>query len=124
MEIICHIYIMSVQGRSIHRSKMSSRERELRSSLRQITCSQAIIRGTLLHRERSCGKTNCKCAQGKKHPALCLVVSEDARQRQIFIPKFLEAEIRLWVAQYQNMRKIEEEISKIYLNKLKKREVS
>ena len=114
---------MTVQGGHIHRSKMSSRERTLRSQLNQIIGSQAIIRGTLLYRERSCGQINCKCAQGQKHPTLCLVVSENAKQRQISIPKFLQADVRLWVAQYKKMRKIEEEIFKIYLDKLKKREV-
>lgn len=81
-----------------------------------------MIRGTLLYRERSCGRATCKCAQGRKHPALYLVVSENGRQRQIFVPKFLEAEVRLWVAQYQKMRKLGEDLSRIYLDKLKKRE--
>jgi hypothetical protein len=49
-------------------------------------------------------------------------VSENARQRQIFVPKFLEAEVRLWVAQYQKMRKLAEDLSRIYLTKLEKRE--
>jgi len=49
-------------------------------------------------------------------------VSENARQRQIFVPKFLEAEVRLWVAHYQKMRQLAEELSRIYLSKLKKRE--
>jgi hypothetical protein len=102
---------------------MTSRERELRSKLKQLISSQAMIRGTLLYRERSCGRANCKCAQGQKHPALYLVVSEHARQRQIFIPKFLEAEVRLWVTQYQKMRKLGEDLSRIYLNKLEKREL-
>jgi len=114
---------MKLQGGHIHRSKMSSRERALRSQLNQIIGSQAIIRGTLLYRELSCGRINCRCAQGQKHPALCLVVSENAKQRQISIPKLLQADVRLWVAQYKKMRKLEEEISKIYLNKLKKREI-
>lgn len=81
-----------------------------------------MIRGTLLYRERSCGRANCRCAQGQKHPALCLVVSENARQRQIFVPKFLETEVRLWVAHYQKMRKLVEELSRIYLRKLETRE--
>ena len=44
---------MTVKGGHIHRSKMSSRERALRSQLKQIIGPQAIIRGTLLYRERS-----------------------------------------------------------------------
>ena len=113
---------MSERSDFVRRSKMSSKERQLRSRLKQIISSQAMIRGSLLYRERSCGRANCKCAQGQKHPALYLVVSENARQRQIFVPKFLEAEVRLWVAQYQRMRKLGEELSRIYLNKLEKRE--
>lgn len=103
-------------------SQMTSRERKLRSKLNQVIRSQAIVRGTLLYRERSCGRSNCRCAQGQKHPALYLVVSENARQRQIFVPKFLEAEVRRWVAHYQKMRKLAEELSRIYLSKLQRRE--
>lgn len=113
---------MTERGGFVSHSKMTSRERELRSRLKQIIRSQAIIRGTLLYRERSCGRANCRCAQGRRHPALYLVVSEKARQRQIFVPKFLEAEVRLWVAHYQKMRQLAEELSRIYLSKLKKRE--
>ena len=101
---------MTVKGDPIHRSKMSSRERALRSQLNQIIGSQAIIRGTLLYRERSCGRINCKCAQGQKHPTLCLVVSENAKQRQISIPKFLQADVRLWVAYLHLARMILSEL--------------
>lgn len=113
---------MTEVGGFVSHSKMTSRERKLRSRLNQIIRSRAIIRGALLYRERSCGRANCRCAQGQKHPALYLVVSENARQRQIFVPKFLQTEVRLWVAHYQRMRKLAEELSRIYLSKLKKRE--
>lgn len=105
------------------RSKMTPRERHLRSQLNQLISSKALVHGTLLYRERSCGRPTCKCAKGEKHSALYLVVQQEKKQRQVFITKAMEEEVRLWVANYQRMRKLGEDISQIYLRKIEKGEV-
>ena len=105
------------------RAKMTARERHLRSQLNQIISSKALVHGTLLYRERACGRSGCRCAQGEKHPALYLVVREEKRQRQIFIPKSMEEDVRLWVAQYQKIRKLGDDLSRIYIGRIEKREV-
>lgn len=114
---------MSVQSGHIPRAKMTARERHLRSQLNQIISSRALVHGTLLYRERACGRSGCRCAQGERHPALYLVVREEKRQRQIFIPKSMEEDVRLWVAQYQRIKKLGDDISRIYIGRIEKRGV-
>lgn len=107
----------------IHKSRMSDRERELRSRLAQLATQVGMVRGAISEREKVCGKKNCRCAQGQKHRALYLVASEDGRPRQLFIPAKLETETRECVEAYQRIREILEELSQIHWNKLKAREI-
>jgi len=102
---------------------MSKAERDLRSRLTKLLHSDGVIRGSLAMRERTCGKSNCRCVtKGEKHAGLYLVVSEEGKQRQIFIPKAFEDDVRLWVEGYANARNLLEEISKLHHEKLRKRE--
>jgi hypothetical protein len=107
---------------NISKSKMSVQERELRSRLNQLISSKGLLRGTLNPREITCGKSNCKCARGEKHPYLYLVVSDSGKLRQILIPRSREVEVRQWVKQYQSMQEILEEITLIYRDKIRNRE--
>lgn len=114
---------MSESSGYIPRAKMTARERSLRSQLNQLVSSGALVHGTLLYRERSCGRPGCRCARGEKHPALYLVVREDRKQRQIFIPKSMEEDVRLWVAHYQKIKRLGDALSQIYIHRIEKREV-
>lgn len=102
---------------------MTPKERRLRSQLNQLISSKALVHGTLLYRKRSCGRPTCKCAHGGKHSALYLVVRHEKKQRQVFITKAMEEEVRLWVAHYQKMKQLGEDLSQIYLKKIEKGEV-
>jgi hypothetical protein len=101
---------------------MSTRERNQRSRLAQLVHTAGLLRGTLAVRERACGKSNCKCAKGKKHISLYLVASYEGRVRQLFIPKDWEPQVRRWVEQYQEARKLLEELSLLYWDKVQKRQ--
>lgn len=101
---------------------MNPRERELRSRLKQILQGLGLVRGTLAVRERTCGKPRCHCRQGTKHVSLYLVASHRGKQKQLFIPKPLEAQTRQWVDTYQTLRELLEELSQIYWDKLEHRE--
>lgn len=104
------------------RSSLPAAERQLRSRLVQLLSSgQGVMRGTLSIRERTCGKANCKCARGEKHASLYIVVSVDGKYKQTCVPKSREAEVRIWVAQYQQMQELLEEISKSYWEKIQNR---
>lgn len=83
----------------------------------------AMARGNLVFRERMCGGKGCKCTRGEKHPAVYLDIRHDGKHRQIFIPKYLAEEVKCWTEQYQKTRELLEGISRIYWDKIKKREV-
>ena len=113
---------MSVR-RPTSRSKLSSTERKLLSRLTKLLHTEGIIRGTLAVRERTCGNPNCRCVtEGKKHPGLYLVVSQEGMYRQIYVPKAFEEIVRQWVENYAEVRALLEEISQLHHGKLRRRE--
>lgn len=106
----------------MHRSRMSSDERAIRSRLAQWVSSTEIIRGTLNKRKIVCGRPRCHCGKGDKHEAICLVRSRKGKIEQLHIPKELEKQVKQWVRQYRQITDGLEKISCIYWDKIRKRE--
>jgi hypothetical protein len=79
------------------RTQRSPHERDARSQAVQRVADRALLRGSLVRMERTCGKKNCRCQQGQKHPALCLAIRFGNRRKMIYIPRALEDTVRLWV---------------------------
>jgi len=113
---------MADKERGIPRAKMSVTERRARSQLAQLLSQRGVIRGTLLVRKRKCGKPNCRCARGDGHESLFLVISENGRTRQLFVPKDWESRVRLWVEDYHRARELLEDVSRIHWDKVRKRQ--
>jgi len=113
---------MSDRKGEIPRSKMTAAERRARSQLAQLLSQRGVIRGSLLVRKRKCGKPNCRCARGEGHESLFLVISENGRTRQLFVPKDWESRVRLWVEDYHRARDLLEEVSRIYWDKVHQRQ--
>jgi hypothetical protein len=113
---------MSEGKRSISRSKMSPQERRARSRLVQVLSQRGVLRGSLLVRRRVCGKAGCRCTQGHAHESLYLVISEEGRTRQLYVPKEWEPRVRQWVEDYQQARKLMEEVSRIHWDKVRRRQ--
>ncbi len=101
---------------------MSVAERRARSQLAQLVNQRGVIRGTLLVRRRKCGKANCRCARGEGHESLFLVISQNGRTRQLFVPRDWGSRVRLWVEDYHRVRGLLEEISRLYWDKVRKRQ--
>ena len=101
---------------------MGPPERQLRSSLSQLTSQAGLLRGSLSVRERVCGKPGCKCTRGEKHVSLYLVVSEGGKYRQLFVPKELESQVRSWVENHKRARGLLEAVSDICLERVQRRE--
>ena len=102
---------------------MSRRERDARGRLAQLIHDGGLIRGSLVVRQRTCGKPNCRCARGEKHASLYLVVSEEGKYRQVFVPKDLEQVVRLWVENHQKAKDLFEEISQMHHDRVRNREI-
>lgn len=101
---------------------MSVPERQARSALARLVTQRAVLRGNLSERRRACGKPHCKCTRGKLHESLYLVFSEGGKLRQLFVPKSWEARVRQWVADYHDARRLLEEISRLYFEKVRQRQ--
>jgi hypothetical protein len=113
---------MSDTKRPIVRTSQSDRERQIRSELRKILNSSGVLHGTLIERQRVCGKPNCKCMRGQKHRGLYLVVTEGGKPRQLYVPKDWEQTVRRWVQDYQKARELMEEVSRIHWQKVRERQ--
>jgi len=113
---------MSEKKRSIPRMRMSAKERQLRSQLRQILNQSGVLHGALIRRQRVCGKPNCKCVRGQKHEGLYLIVTEGGKSRQLYVPGEWEQTVREWIAAYRRARELMEEVSRIHWQKVRERE--
>ena len=75
------------------RSKMKPRKhipknlRNVLSKLHQLIDQKRIIRGTTYWLRNTCGKKNCKCAQGDKHVSLYIRKSIKGESSTMLIPK-------------------------------------
>jgi hypothetical protein len=115
---------MTIKDPSDKQKSSTALERQFRSRLTKlISDKDGLLRGTLTVRERTCGKASCKCYQGQKHSSLYLVISVEGKYQQICLPKIYEDDVRAWVANYQRIQELLEEISQIYLDKIKNRQV-
>lgn len=109
-------------GSRIPKTRMSQAERQLRSMAARIlsggTTSQGILHGTLVERERVCGKKGCRCTRGDKHRSTYLTVRQDGKLRQIYIPKRLEATVRDWVEHDRKLRDLLEQLSTMHCRRV------
>jgi hypothetical protein len=113
---------MVVQSSKIASSKMTREERALRSHVTRLVSRYGFLHGTLNVKERTCGKSNCKCVRGEKHSSLYIVNRQNGELRQLFVPSARETEVRQWVERYQEVKKLLDDISDLYWEKIQKRE--
>ena len=106
------------------RTQRAPQERQARSQAVRRVAQEALLRGSLVRMERTCGKKNCRCQQGHKHPALCLAIRVGEQRKMIYIPRALEATVRRWVETGQEVDGLLDAISQECLETLlaKKRE--
>jgi hypothetical protein len=109
---------MADKTKSLARSSMSSAERQGRSRVAQLIHQAGMIRGTLLVRERTCGKPTCHCATGDRHVNLHLQISREGKSQQVIVPRGMEAEVREWVANYQTLWENIESVSDAHWAKI------
>ena len=104
------------------RTGMSAPERQLRSAINRLLSQQGVIHGTLITRQRVCGKANCRCARGQLHESLYLVVTEAGKGRQMYVPRQWEMAVRQWIEQYAQAHRLMEELSNLHWQKIRQRQ--
>ena len=93
------------------RTKRSALERDARFRAVQRVADRALLRGSLVEMQRTCGKKGCRCQQGQKHPALCLAIRLGGQRKMIYVPHALEETVRRWVKTGQEVDGLLEAIS-------------
>ena len=63
--------------------------------------------------QRVCGKQGCKCTRGELHRGLYLSMQVGEKRKMVHIPQALEATARRWVATYQEVWRLMEEVSQV-----------
>jgi hypothetical protein len=86
----------------------------------EISKLSGILHGSWLERYSTCTRPQCKCHQGERHgPHHCLVVNEDGKQRQKYIPQSKVDTAQAGLAQYKQLQKLIDQITLINLAILK-----
>jgi hypothetical protein len=101
---------------------MSARERQLRSAVNRLLSQHGVVHGTLVRRQRTCGKPTCRCTRGHLHESLYLVVTEGSKSRQMYIPAEWEAVVREWIDNYNQTRELMDDLSAVHWEKIKTRQ--
>jgi len=82
-----------------------------RSRIAQLASTRWFLRGTLSERAGTCGKPNCRCAQGELHTSLYLVQSQGGKLRQICVPHAWQERVREAVNDYRTLQELIEDVS-------------
>ena len=105
----------------IPRGRMSAAERQLRSALNRLLSQEGLLHGTLIVRKRVCGNPSCRCTRGHLHEGLYLVVTENGKGRQMYVPRKWEPTVRQWIEQYDRARELLDELSRLHWQKIRNR---
>lgn len=72
--------------------------------MKEISALWPLARGTLAEIRKPCIRSECKaCASGKKHPTLVYMFMENSRQRCMYVPRELEAQLRQAIANWKGL---------------------
>jgi hypothetical protein len=100
------------------RTQRSTSERDARSRAAQLLANEPFLRGSLVLRQRSCGKSYCRCQRGQKHPALYLYTRSAGKQVGTYIPKALHHAVRQAVDHGRRVRRLLDQIAQENLRAL------
>ena len=100
-----------------HRGHISAKERKKRSQLAKLLHDRRFLCGSLVTMARTCGNPGCKCMRGEKHVSLYLAMKDGSKRKMIYVPRKWEQSISSWVQNYQNIKKLTDEVSQLCLQR-------
>jgi len=72
--------------------------------MKEISNLWPLAKGMLAEIRKPCIRSGCKaCASGKKHPALVYMFMENGRQRCMYVPRELAAQLRQAIANWKGL---------------------
>lgn len=93
--------------------KVKEKEKKRQSLILQISKMEKMVRGSFCEIYVKCGKKNCKCQNGEKHPHKRMSLREGGRSYSRAVPK----EEYIWIGEmtnnYRKYREIRRMINKI-----------
>ena len=100
-----------------NRRRLIDERTELLNELGQLS---QMLHGSWVERYSVCARPNCKCHKGQRHgPRHYLVVNEDGRQRQKYVPNAKVETAQSGLAQYRRLKEIVDRITHINLALMK-----
>lgn len=95
-------------------SKQAELESKRQELIRELKKLGPWIEGTLVATARLCGKTGCVCHRdGPKHPVLFVTWKESGKTVSLYVPKRLEAKVRVWADNYKRLKDLIRRISEV-----------
>ena len=94
-------------------NRRRSLEKKREDPLNRILALGPWMEGTMVTTTRRCGKKNCACHEGTKHPVAYVTWKENGKTVSLYVPKGLETEVRTWVENYKRLKEIVREVSNI-----------
>jgi len=101
------------------RNKLAELRCRGRAVSRQFATCGRMIKGSLVVNRRRCGKPECHCAKGRLHQSLAFTYKQNGKSVLIHIPHHLAAEARQARQDYQKLKTLVEQLSKVNLKLLK-----
>ena len=101
-----------------HLKLLRGRARSLRSRMRKIG---SMMQGSVVYRQMTCGKPNCRCRKGFPHTYLCVTYKDQGKTKTIYVNKSREAEALLLARNCKQHKLLLRELSRVNLEILKSR---
>jgi hypothetical protein len=97
-------------------------QNELSELLAELGRLGKVLHGSWVVRYSTCSNRNCRCHQGEKHgPRHYLVVNENGRQRQKYVPNSRVEAVLAGIAEYKRALAVLDRISEINILLMKER---
>ncbi len=112
------IYDIIGMSNATHQQLLAERS----ALLAELACLPHVVHGSIVERYTVCSRANCKCHQGQKHgPVMCVVVNENGKQRQKYIPKEMRELAVQYVDEYKRALTLLDRISAINVQLLQEK---
>jgi len=97
---------------------LRGRARSLRSRMRKIG---SMMQGSVVYRQMTCGKPNCRCRRGFPHAYLCVTYKDQGKTKTIYVNKTREGEALILARNYKQHKLLLRELTRVNLEILKSR---
>ena len=87
------------------RQRIGQLARQRRAVEQVLLERSALVKGTLLEVQRTCGNPGCKCARGQKHRCWQLSASVEGKSRTWNVPRRYVAKVKELTGNYRRFRR-------------------